>query len=207
MNLDRITTLLASGLLPSQVATIVGCSPARISQLKQDPAFSLQLEAKLAEQKEVDVEEEAISTKYMAAEHALINQVIEMAPTADMRDVVGALRVVAERQEKMKTRTSVQSPILHQQLTVVSVNLPAHALRPPTVLYNTEREVVSIENRPLAPMSSEAVVGMFARMNMKGDSHEPVPNTPSAEESLAETLPLASSEVREEQSFLAYAGR
>lgn len=215
MNLDRVTTLLSSGLKPAQVATIIGVSPARISQLMSQEDFQTMLSGKLAEQKEVDVEEQSISAKYNAAEHLLLNNIMEVAPTAELRDMVGALRVVAERQEKMKTRTSVQAPILHQQLTVVSVNLPAHALAVPRVQFNSAREVVAIEDRPLAPMTANAVTDMFKKMNnpptavgiIEGDSHEPVSSNPSPEESLAQAVPSAPLAEVEEQSFLAYAGR
>ena len=205
MNLDRVSTLLASGLQPSQVATIVGVSPARISQLMKDESFALSLEAKIAEQQKEDIEEASISAKYSAAEHLLLNNIMEVAPTADLRDMVGALRVVAERQEKMKTRTTVQAPVLHQQLTVVSVSLPAHALAAPKVSFNSSREVTAIEGRPLAPMSSTAVTNMFQALANKreGDSHEPIPSNSSTKESPAQALPLGEIE---DQSFLAYAG-
>ena len=201
MNLDRITSLLASGLKPAQVATIIGVTPARISQLLSQEGFQLSLQAKLAVQEKEDVEEQAISAKYNAAEHALVNQVIEMAPTAELRDVTAALRVVAERQEKMKTRTSVQAPILHQQLTVVSVNLPAHALRIPEVHLNPAREVVAIGEQQLAPMTSTAVTDLFTKLSKKkGEDHVLQASTRNTKESAIEDVPLAA-----EQSFLAYA--
>jgi len=201
MNLDRITSLLASGLKPAQVATIIGVTPARISQLLSQEGFQLSLQAKLAVQEKEDVEEQAISAKYNAAEHALVNQVIEMAPTAELRDVTAALRVVAERQEKMKTRTSVQAPILHQQLTVVSVNLPAHALRIPEVHLNPAKEVVAIGEQQLAPMTSTAVTDLFTKLSKKkGEDHVLQASTRSTKESAIEDVPLAA-----EQSFLAYA--
>jgi len=201
MNLDRITSLLASGLKPAQVATIIGVTPARISQLLSQEGFQLSLQAKLAVQEKEDVEEQAISAKYNAAEHALVNQVIEMAPTAELRDVTAALRVVAERQEKMKTRTSVQAPILHQQLTVVSVNLPAHALRIPEVHLNPAKEVVAIGEQQLAPMTSTAVTDLFTKLSKKkGEDHVLQASTRNTKESAIEDVPLAA-----EQSFLAYA--
>ena len=201
MNLDRITSLLASGLKPAQVATIIGVTPARISQLLSQEGFQLSLQAKLAVQEKEDVEEQAISAKYNAAEHALVNQVIEMAPTAELRDVTAALRVVAERQEKMKTRTSVQAPILHQQLTVVSVNLPAHALRIPEVHLNPAKEVVAIGEQQLAPMTSTAVTDLFTKLSKKkGEDHVLQASTRNTKESSIEDVPLAA-----EQSFLAYA--
>jgi len=201
MNLDRITSLLASGLKPAQVATVIGVTPARISQLLSQEDFQLSLQAKLAVQGKEDVEEQAISAKYSAAEHALVNKVIEMAPISELRDVTAALRVVAERQEKMKTRTSVQAPILHQQLTVVSVNLPAHALRTPEVHLNPTKEVIAIGEQQLSPMTSTAVTNLFTKLSKKkGEDHVLQTSTRNTEESPVENVPFAT-----EQGFLVYA--
>jgi len=201
MNLDRITSLLASGLKPAQVATVIGVTPARISQLLSQEDFQLSLQAKLAVQGKEDVEEQAISAKYSAAEHALVNKVIEMAPISELRDVTAALRVVAERQEKMKTRTSVQAPILHQQLTVVSVNLPAHALRTPEVHLNPAKEVIAIGEQQLSPMTSTAVTNLFTKLSKKkGEDHVLQTSTRNTEESPVENVPFAT-----EQGFLVYA--
>ena len=205
MNLDRAATLLASGLKPGQVATILGVSPARISQVVATEEFQLLLASKQQETEKEDIEEQAISAKYSAAEHVLLNQVMELAPTAELRDITAALRTVAERQEKMKTRTSVQAPVLHQQLTVVSVSLPSHALKIPEVHMNTAREVVAIGDRQLAPMTSDGVVSLFNNLAKKGDSHELPTSSSPTEESPAEAVPAG--QVTETTTFLAYAGK
>ena len=72
MTQDRIASLLSTGLLPSQVASIVGLSPGRISQIMKEPSFELLLAEKMSLNSEKDIEEESISAKYSAAEHALI---------------------------------------------------------------------------------------------------------------------------------------
>jgi len=140
MNLARVASLLASGLKPSQVATIVGCSPARISQLLQDESFQLLLKERQVEFEKEDIEEKSLSAKYTAAEHALITQVMEMAPASELRDVTAALRVVGERQEKMKARTQpVVSP--QAQQVFVSISLPSHALAIPSVQRTLQNEI------------------------------------------------------------------
>lgn len=166
MNITRIATLLASGLKPANVASIVGCSPARISQLaKESEEFRNLLALKEAEAQKDDIEETALSTKYHAAEHALLDQVLSMAPVSELRDVVGALRVVAERQEKVKTRLNpiVQSqPIINQ---IVQINIPSHAL--PEVVLTKDYEVVSVDNLNLAPLTSQGVTNLFKNMKEK----------------------------------------
>jgi hypothetical protein len=166
MNITRIATLLASGLKPANVASIVGCSPARISQLaKESEEFRNLLALKEAEAQKDDIEETALSTKYHAAEHALLDQVLSMAPVSELRDVVGALRVVAERQEKVKTRLNpiVQSqPIINQ---IVQINIPSHAL--PEVVLTKDYEVVSVDNLNLAPLTSQGVTNLFKNLKEK----------------------------------------
>ena len=164
MNIDRITTLLASGLKPSNVASIVGCSPARISQLSADPHFQDLLAAKVAEAEESDVEEKTITAKYIAAEHILLNQIIDMAPVSELRDVTAALRVVAERQEKAKTRLNpVQGTTIINQ--TVQIAVPSHTL--PEISLTKELEVISVNTLNLAPLTSEGVTNLFK--NLKAD--------------------------------------
>lgn len=164
MNIERITTLLASGLKPSNVASIVGCSPARISQLSADPHFQDLLAAKVAEAEESDVEEKTITAKYIAAEHILLNQIIDMAPVSELRDVTAALRVVAERQEKAKTRLNpVQGTTIINQ--TVQIAVPSHTL--PEISLTKELEVISVNTLNLAPLTSEGVTNLFK--NLKAD--------------------------------------
>ena len=170
MNLERITTLLASGLKPSQVASIVGISPARISQLaKENEEFQTLLSAQEAEIAEKDIEEINLTSKYHAAEHALLDQVLSMAPVAELRDVTAALRVVAERQDKAHLRKNPiqqSQPVLQQ---VIQLNIPTHAL--PEVYLSRQKEIISIDDRSLAPLNSEGVTKLFSNMR-KGHDHD-----------------------------------
>ena len=191
MNIERITTLLASGLKPSNVASIIGCSPARISQLAQQEDFKLLLASKQVLAEKDDVEEEHLSRKYHAAEHALLNQILELAPVAEMRDVTAALRVVAERQDKAKTRlnpaTASQS-VVHQ---VIQITIPQHAL--PNVVLTSDKEVLAIDNTNLAPLSSTGVTNLFA--SMKGKQNEPARIPQEATRVIEETLPTTTLEL------------
>ncbi len=161
MNIERITTLLASGLKPSNVASIVGCSPARISQLSTDEKFQNMLAAKIAELEADDVEEKTLSAKYLSAEHTLLNQIIEMAPVSELRDVTAALRVVAERQEKAKIRLNpVQGTTIINQ--TVQIAVPSHTL--PEISLTKDLEVISVNTLNLAPLTSEGVTNLFKSM-------------------------------------------
>lgn len=192
MNIDRITTLLASGLKPANVATIVGCSPARISQLATSQEFQDLLASKTAEAEAEDIEEKALSTKYHAAEHVLLNQIMEMAPVSELRDVTAALRVVAERQEKAKTRLNpVQGTTIINQ--TVQIAVPAHTL--PEISLTKDLEVTSVNALNLAPLTSEGVTNLFKKMKgekevieVKEITNEPDRIFGEAEAALTETI-------------------
>lgn len=162
---ERIATLLASGLKPSQVSSIVGLTPARIAQLQSREDFALILASKMSEAYTVDVEEQALSAKYLAAEHNLIQQINELAPLSEMRDVTAALRVIAERGIAIK-KLAAPIPLqgYSQHTTVVQVSLPYQVLKSPTVLLSpSSNEVVGINDLGLAPMPSTSVVSLFAK--------------------------------------------
>ncbi len=192
---ERIASLLATGIPHTSVATIVGISPGRVSQLLKEESFQTLLAEKQAETAEKDTEETNLSAKYLEAEHILLKQVIEMAPVSELRDVTAALRVVAERQEKAKTRTTPilqQSPVYN---TIVQLGLPAHAV--PELAFGQNREVTAIENRNLAPLGSGGVLSLFKQMSATGNagnpgkepSHEPTRTLEEATGSSQDTLP------------------
>lgn len=191
MNHDRIASLLATGLSASAVASIVGLSPSRIAQLQKEPMFADLLTAKLADVKEKDQEELNLGAKYLQAEHALIDQIVSLAPSAEFRDLTAALRVVAERQDKAKTRANPimqGTPVFN---TLVQVQLPDHAIPKAIVEMTNTREVIAVENRNLAPLSSKGVIDLFQNLQPKlpeGDKHEPKPSTQSSERSSEEAI-------------------
>lgn len=169
---ERIASLLSTGISPAQVASIVGISPARISQLfKDDEEFKAIVAEKIEENAKKDIEEINISGKYLAAEHALIDQVLMLAPASEMRDVVGALRVVAERQNAAKIRNNpIQNgqPVIHN---IVQINLPSHALASPSVQLTQNKEVIAIGDQALAPLSSQGVENLFSQLRNKGKNN------------------------------------
>ncbi len=187
MNLERVALLLSSGLKPSAVASIVGCSPARISQLYNQEDFKLLLAEKQAIQDSESNEEKLLADKYHSAEHTLLNQVLDLAPTAELKDVVQALRVVAERQEKFKVRNNpipAGSLTLNQQ--IVTISIPSHVLPSPSIILSEDNKIVEVDGRLLAPLSSQGVENLFKQM--KGSQNEPARIPASPESSASQAL-------------------
>lgn len=193
MNQERAANLLASGIPPSQVASIMGVSPARISQLLKEEAFSLMLQVKEAELNAGDIEEITLTAKYHAAESALIQQVMEMAPMAELRDVTAALRVVGERRiakEQARNPLPLGSNTIINN--IVQLSLPSHAL--PEISITKQKEIISIGERNLAPMTSTGVTNLFKKI---GNEYEPPRIPQSTTETPTETLTTEEAEFLE----------
>ena len=162
----RIAHFLAQGFKPAQIASIVGVSPAYISQLGKDPSFShlfAEEQTKILESTDLE-EEERLNNKYLAAEHLLLDNLTGNAALMDPRDQIKALEVVASRQEKRQDRIArlrlpTQSSVINN---IVQIGIPGHAL--PEYHVNTDGEIVSIGNRLMAPMSSDGVKNLFTQM-------------------------------------------
>lgn len=161
----RLIKLLSQGILPVQAAKIIGCTPAYISQLSKDPEFKASLEVELArlDQEDEAPEQEILSNKYLAAEHALLDSVIGSAALMDPRDQIRALEVISNRAIQHK---KISNPVPNQtsltQNNVVVLQLPSHSV--PEIKVNDNNEIIAIDNRPMAPMTSTGVRNLFQEM-------------------------------------------
>lgn len=164
---ERILAYLIDGVKASQISTIVGCSPSYISQLLADPSFKEEVEkGRIANAKPAD---EVLETRYEALEHTIVSRIHEELATAELPALTRALDSVVRARD---TRHQRKNPVLQQagiQVNVVSLQLPAHALprNAPAVVLNEQREIIAIDNKPLAPMSSEGVKSLFSQIKEK----------------------------------------
>ena len=163
---ERIIGFLAQGLRAAQVASIVGCTPAYISQLcsAQDGPEGFR-DALTEKAKELsssgDIEETTVSAKYLSMEHKLLKTIEDRLGEAEFPALVNALKVVGERQEKRALRKAGLSVAQQGTLVqnIVNITVPAHAL--PEFRMNQNLEVTAIGDRIMAPMSSDAVRQLF----------------------------------------------
>lgn len=168
MNKERAASYLGQGVPPGQVASIMGCTPAYISQLMKDEEF-----VKLVKKHEgvVDGTEEgegkSIQAKYTGLEHQLIKAMGDALPNAELPAITRALEVVANRQEKaaMRKNPAGMGTDSGRGVSVhVTLTLPTHAIpAQPVIQVNEKNEVVAIDDRSMAPMSSNGVEAMFRR--------------------------------------------
>lgn len=168
---DRIKALLIGGLKASEVASVVGCTPAYISQLLAEEDFKKEVEAgRILEAKE-KTEEQHIEQRYQNLEHKLISAISEDLPNAEFGQKLRALDTVGRRlDERRKIRLPMVNPLPHAPSSttyaIINIGLPAHAIPTPApiVEMNEQREIVAIDNQALAPLSSTGVKSIFEQM-------------------------------------------
>lgn len=162
---ERCANFLAQGLKPAQVASVVGISPGRLSQIAKEPSFP-ELLAAAQERYEVSADEhaaaEVINNKYIALESKILDSIESTVHLMDPRDQIKALEVVGSRQEKARQRMAPQGGNMIQNNLTVQLALPAHAV--PEYRLNSESEIVSIDGKPMAPLNAPQVKSLFASM-------------------------------------------
>ena len=162
---ERIQQYLADGLKPAQIASVVGCSPAYISQLLKDPRFIEKVEVLKSEQNKSG--DEILEVKYEALESQIVTEISNRLGEAEFPHLTKALEAVTKaRDSKDKRRNPAKyqaTPTVH----IVPIYVPPHALQAPVMQLNEQSEVVAIDNKPLAPLSSEGVKNLFTQLGAK----------------------------------------
>jgi hypothetical protein len=157
---DRILYYMAQGLTASQTASIVGCTASYINQLGKEELFLSQLTQARSETQAKDVDEDKVLTnKYMALEHKILGAIETAMPMAELPALVRALEVVGSRQEKRALRLATPIGQVPNGTVIVNITLPSHAV--PEYQVNSQREVIAIDNKTVAPMSSDGVANLF----------------------------------------------
>lgn len=173
----RIASFLAKGVPASQVSTIVGVTPAFISQLCSEAATNKNF-LKLLEQKKREefveekeksseaIEDEVLTAKYLSLEHRVLQHLERNLEGADIKEATRVLEVLGNRQEKRALRVQkvaslgLSSFSGQHPTTTVTINIPAFAA--PSLTLNQNKEVLAINDEPMAPMTSDGVRLLFS---------------------------------------------
>lgn len=157
--IDRIASLLVSGLKPAMIAQIVSVSPSYISNLLQDPDFKLHLQ-ELAEELAEEASSEANETQIYAdklagAEHTIVTHILDRLPYMADNHAIMALNTIGTRRDSMMKANllaGVGQALQSNGGTVrmVEISIPAVAI--PDVQFGKNNEVVSIGSRAITPM-------------------------------------------------------
>lgn len=147
---ERAIKLLGSGLGPEQVATAVGVTPARISQLLSDQNFaqavaSLRFEA-LQKHNEIDA-------SYDELEGALINKLADVLPLM-MRpgEILNAIRIINGAKRRGQ---SAPEQVVHQN-TVVNLVMPTQIIQKFSM--NSNNQVTNVGSQTLETMQSSTLL-------------------------------------------------
>lgn len=161
---DKIKAYLGDGLKPSQITSLVGCSPAYISQLLKDEDFKNDVLA--LQQNSTRTDDEKLGTKYEALEHSIISEMMNAVGGQELPVLARALDSVVKAQDMKAARKNPIPQGATSFVNIVSLTLPAHALQRdiPVITTNEIGEVIAIDDKPMAPMSSDGVKGLFAKM-------------------------------------------
>lgn len=162
---DRIITFLGKGYKPSHVASIVGVTPAYITQLTKDEEVKAKIAALKEEVADTD-EEEALTTKYAGMEHSILNAIESQLAFAELPALTRALEVVGNRQDKRHQRANpgqYQNPRMHATINMLNVTLPQHAAL--GFQLSKDKEIIAVNGKELSPLSSDGVKTLFDNMS------------------------------------------
>lgn len=166
---ERIKKYLANGMKAEQVASVVGCSPAYISQLLKDENYKKEVEAALLDNK--TPEDEIMADRYLGLESKIIQQMGEAIIGAELPHLTRALDSVVKAQAMKQGKLTPRGGQTLIQ-NVVNLQLPAHLLKAPEIQLNEKSEVIAINAKPLAPMPAEGVRSLFEKITVQRNLNE-----------------------------------
>lgn len=165
---DRIASLLVSGLKPATIAQIVSVSPSYISNLLQDSDFQLHLQElaqELATDSNTEIEEAKTYTDKLAgAEHTIVSHILDRLPYMADNHAIMALNTIGQRRDSM-TKANLLAGVGQAlqsnggTVRMVEISIPAVAV--PDVQFGKNNEVISIGSRAITPMPVAALQRMM----------------------------------------------
>ena len=169
MDTSKAVHYLSLGLPPSQVASIVGVSPGRISQLLADPEIKKQIAIKELENSEKSTEEERIDAKILSVKNTILDGIAASANEATFMELARAYEMISRAESLKKNPLPLAGTNLFAGMTV-QISIPQRVLEH-EIHVTGEKEVIAIGNKTLAPLPSAQVTELFKRM--KGEQDEP----------------------------------
>ena len=166
--IDRIANLLVAGHTATNIAKLTGVSPSYISNLKNDPDFVIHLEAlaqeKLEEANDSNFEQEIYHDKLAAAEHKIVDHIIERLPYMADNHAILALNTVGSRRDAMQKANlmgAINGAASKGGATIRMVEILIPAVAAPDIVLGKNNEVISIGARAIAPMPTAALQRMM----------------------------------------------
>lgn len=178
---ESLVAYIAQGLKPGQVATLLGVTPAYISQCLKDEKITQAIEdAKIKASGSDQETEERIINKLKATEERIIDAISDAIPYAEGPVLAKLLDTIAARLDRRKGLLAPGAALSLTQNNIVTLTLPAHAIPAPAVAYHTNEanQITSIGNQLMAHLSSEGVRNLFSQMRNPQGSQAPILTDP-----------------------------
>jgi hypothetical protein len=170
---SRALTLLGQGIPPSVVASSLGVSESRISQLVSDPEFA----AKVAELRYNSLQKHnERDSKYDALEDKLIERLQDLLPL--MMRPLEVLRAIQTINGAKRRGASAPESITAQQ-TVITLNIPTQIIQ--HFKTNQQNHVIQAGSQTLLTLQS----GTLLKKVKQNDSTVPALAPPNSEEQLS----------------------
>lgn len=179
---SKVLTLLGQGFAPEMVATAVGVSPARISQLLSQDEFAQQVAELRYKQLAAHTERDS---KYDTLEDQILDRLrTSLSMVFDPMKLAKLLQVV----NSAKRRGAAAPEHLTTQQTVVQLNIPTAILQQFQV--NLNNQVVRAGQQDLITVQSANMTKLLQQMQP-----QLLPNLPSGESNVPSALPASSETV------------
>lgn len=159
---DRVAAFVAQGFKPARIAEIVGCTPARVSQIEAEADFPALVEKEKQKLEKIK-QEEKLEEEYVRLEEATLAQVKDSLPFAEFGDLTRLMDSLIRRKQQRAPFGLVQNN-QHNEVTVL--NIPVSVL-PGEIILNKQREMIAVGDKTLAPMTSKGVKSLFEALGKK----------------------------------------
>ena len=169
MNRERALHFLSLGLPHTQVASIVGVSPSRISQLLSEPSVKEILALRESETQERNFEEERIEGKQIAVKNQLLDSLAKRSDEATFMEIARAYEIICRAESLKKNPVPIAGTQIFGGVTV-QIALPQRNLQE-EIEITKDKEVISVGGRPLLPLGANQVTQLFK--SMKEINNEP----------------------------------
>ena len=155
--IDRIISYLAQGFSQQKVAEMVGCTQPYVASIATKEDFSSLIQAEKT-RLQATQRNEVLEKKYDDLEDKVIAQVKESMPFAEFRDLSRTMEVLIRRKQQQAARGGI-TVNGNAQFNTVVLSIPQAAA--PDITLNSQREVIAIGNKTLAPMQASQVRALF----------------------------------------------
>lgn len=171
MNIERAIHFLSLGVRPGQVASILGVSPGRISQLLSQPEIKEKLDALAVSMTSQDVDKQRIEAKELAAKDSLLDSITARREEATFMELARAYDIICRAESYRKNPLPMPGAQIFNG-TVVQIAMPIQGLKALDIQVTKAGEIIAVGDRELAPMSATGVMNLFKAVQIEGECHE-----------------------------------